>query len=79
MNIKRIKINLKNLDKENFEGLIKALYDFPESCSEEDVKRIDKLRGSIYFNLGYIELHVVKATGLDVYENEVRVIYDVNS
>jgi hypothetical protein len=79
MNIKRIKINLKDLDKENFEGLIKVLYDLPEPCSEEDAKRIDELRGSIYFNLGYIELHVVKAAGLDVYENEVKVIYDVNS
>jgi hypothetical protein len=79
MNVIRMKINLQNLDKENFENVIKALYDLPEPGSDEYARRIEELRGSLYSNLGYIELYVAKAAGLDVYENEVKVIYDVIS
>jgi len=79
MNIRRIRINLRDLDKENFENLIKAFFELPEPGSEEYAKRMDDLRGSLYFNLGYIELYVVKAAGLDIYENEIKVIYDVIS
>lgn len=79
MNIKRIKLNQRDLDKENFETVIKAFYDLPEPCPDEYAKRIDDLRESLYFNLGYIEFYIVKAAGLDVYENEVKVIYDVIS
>jgi hypothetical protein len=79
MNIRKIKINLKGLDKENFENLIKAFFDLPDPNSDELARRMDDLRGSLYFNLGYIELYVVKAIGLDVYEKEVKVIYDVIS
>jgi len=79
MNIRRIRINLRDLDKANFENLIKAFFELPEPGSEEYAKRMDDLRGSLYFNLGYIELYVVKAAGLDIYENEIKVIYDVIS
>ena len=79
MNIRRIRINLRDLDKENFENLIKAFFELPEPGSEEYARRMDELRGSLYFNLGYIELYVVKAAGLDIYENEIKVIYDVIS
>jgi len=77
MNIKKIKINLRDLDKENFESLIRAFYELPEPGSEEYTKKISELRESLYFNLGYIELCLVKASGLDIYENEIRVLYDV--
>jgi len=70
---------LKDLDKENFENLIKPLFGLSESDSEGYSKRIDDLRNSLFFNLGYLELHVVKVVGLDVYENEVKVIYDIIS
>jgi hypothetical protein len=59
MNIRKIRINLKDLDKENFESLIRAFYKLPEPASEEYTRKIDELRGSLYFNLGHIELYVV--------------------
>jgi hypothetical protein len=34
MNIKRIKLNLKDLDKENFETVVRAVYELPEPGSD---------------------------------------------
>jgi hypothetical protein len=79
MNIKRLRISLRNLDKENFDVLIKALYEMSEPNSEGYSERIEALRNSLYFNFGYLEFHVVKAVALDVNKNEVKVIYDVIS
>jgi len=79
MNIKRVRISLKDLDQENFENVIRAFFDLPEPGSDEYIRRINELRGSLYFNLGYIELHVVKAVALDVNEVELKALYDVIS
>jgi len=49
MNIKRIKLNLKDLDKENFETVIKAFYNLPEVPAAE--KRLARLRSHDSFNL----------------------------
>jgi hypothetical protein len=76
MNTRKIRINLKDLDKENLESLIRAFYELPEPASEEYTRKIDELRDSLYFNLGHIELYVVYATGLDIYENETSVLFD---
>jgi len=58
----------RNLDRANFEIVIKVFYDLPEPDSDEYAGKIDELQESLHFNLGYIELCVVKAVGLDVYE-----------
>jgi hypothetical protein len=55
---------------------IEALYGLPKPTSEEQFKRIEDLQDSLYFNLGYLELHVIKITGLDVFENEAKVMFD---
>jgi hypothetical protein len=76
MTLKKIRISLKNLDTENYGTIIKSLYCLSKSESEEYTKRMNELRNSLYFNFGYIEFHVVKAVGLDVYENEVKVFFN---
>jgi hypothetical protein len=69
MNIKRLKVSLRNLDKENFDALIDALYELPEPNSKGYSERIEALRNSLYYNIGYLELYVVKAVALDANEN----------
>jgi len=64
---------------ENFENLISTFYDLSESDSREYAKRVDELRASLHFNVGYIDVYLVKATALDVNGNEIKVIYDAIS
>jgi hypothetical protein len=77
MNINRMKYSLKDLDNENFENVKKAFFDLPEPGTDEYARRIDELCGSLHFNLGYTEVPAVEAVGLDIYGNEIKVIFDV--
>jgi len=54
MHIKRIKLNLKDLDKGNFKTITKEFYDLPESGSDKYARGIDE---NLVFRVRWQRLH----------------------